>query len=128
MGRSKEAETDGEAGVILAVLLALAQANPTPQSAGSYLNGNELYDQCQRPESTLCLAYVMGIYDGHLDAVAQDRARRMVCLTGSVEAQQLKDVVTRYLRDHPETRHATAASIALYALGQAFPCRQLPLR
>jgi len=47
------------------------------------------------------------------------------CIPASSQAGQLKDIVVKYLRDHPETRHFEAYALVYVALGQAFNCKLL---
>jgi hypothetical protein len=48
---------------------------------------------------------------------------KFVCGPDQASENQVRDVVVNYLRDHPEVRHYSAASIAREALGEAFPCK-----
>lgn len=106
--------------MILAALLALSQASP-PQR-GVYFTGNRLYAECQLPSRDACVGYVIAISDMLDDVAIIRREPRTVCLGEGVESGQLVDVVIRYLRDHPEIRHASAASMVTVALQRAFPC------
>ncbi len=36
---------------------------------------------------------------------------------------QVRDVVVKYLKDHPEERHFLASILAVKALSKAFPCK-----
>lgn len=111
--------------MIALVLAALAQMAPTPASdppAQVYYTGNQLYDECQIEEPMLCVAYIIGVADTVQDAVSAGSLPRFVCYNNRVTPQQLKDVVVRYLRAHPETRDRTAPSIIAVALREAFPC------
>jgi hypothetical protein len=44
------------------------------------------------------------------------------CVPPSVVNDQAVDVVTNFLRAHPEDRHHSAVSLVLQALAEAFPC------
>jgi hypothetical protein len=44
------------------------------------------------------------------------------CLPANVTVGQMQDVVENYLREHPENRHFTAASLIADALQRKFPC------
>jgi hypothetical protein len=109
------------AGVILAAL-ALAQAAPPPAASGVFFTGNDLYEECQKLIHNACTGYVMAVSDALQDAADANGSPRTVCLSPGVEARQLVDVVVRYLREHPEIRHASAASMVTVALQGSFPC------
>jgi hypothetical protein len=111
-------------------------AATTPSFAGVYINGNDLYPLCSAtPENVpgeqqanastqwgFCRGYVAGVAD-----ILENRevAGYRACIPApAVEVGKLADIVTNFLRDHPEQRHSTAASSVAFALSQAFPCKQ----
>jgi hypothetical protein len=51
--------------------------------------------------------------------IAGDR----VCIPSEATLAQVRDVVIRYLQEHPEERHYAASSLSLRALVLAFPCK-----
>jgi hypothetical protein len=60
---------------------------------------------------------------GVADAMQEDTVwGRRACLPEVSVAGQARDVAVRYLTDHPESRHYTAASLVAEALEEAFPC------
>jgi len=122
----------------LTLSLAIA-AWATPVLAAS-LTGNDFHKDCQGPKS-----YVWGYVAGVTDKAALDRSfandvpaadaerskqvrdlifiLRPHCVPDSVTLQQATDVVCKYLREKPETRHFGGAGIVQNALREAFPCR-----
>jgi hypothetical protein len=46
------------------------------------------------------------------------------CFPLGVNAKQVKDIATRFLREHPEVRHVGAANLVAKALVDAFACPQ----
>jgi hypothetical protein len=108
----------------------------TSSFAERYISGNDLYPLCSAtPENVpgeqqanastqwgFCRGYVAGVAD-----ILENRevAGYRACVpTPTVEIGQLGDIVTTFLRDHPEERSLTGASIVARALSQAFPCTQ----
>jgi hypothetical protein len=96
-----------------------------PALAGGFDSGNDLLDDCSAKsgdnpvKAGACLGYVTGVADvlGGGTVIDGIRACFVTATTG-----QLKDVVLRYLNEHPETRHLVAASLVARALSEAFPC------
>ena len=92
-------------------------------SSRDYLTGNKLYEICTSTSSELCLGYVMGASDAlNLSTSKQN----IFCLPTSVTAHQELAVVIKYLRDHPDPWHYSAASDVGVALAMAFPCKEQP--
>jgi len=90
-----------------------------PKTSAAFLRGNQLYDRCTSQEIVKrlqCREYIAGM----ADAFNWDK---FVCGPDQASENQVRDVVVNYLRDHPEVRHYSAASIAREALGEAFPCK-----
>lgn len=106
----------------LAIVTAVLFASPAWPSGSSFLTGNKLFDSCEgvlrSPDH--CTGYTTGI----ADALASGPIYGWeACVPEKVPASQVRDIVVKYLRDTPEERHYTAASIAAMALSKAFPCR-----
>jgi hypothetical protein len=91
-----------------------------PALTGYFLSGNQLYDLCNSDEGSPqvghCLAYVQGIVDAF-------ELTKFACVPDNITVGQAVDVVMKYLRSHPESRHYVSASEARLALRQAFPCK-----
>jgi hypothetical protein len=68
-----------------------------------------------------CLMYVMGAADS-LD-LATNGERRSYCAPATSTTDQFHDVLTLYLREHPEERHRPAVILLVLALSEAWPCR-----
>ena len=84
----------------------------------SFADGNALYELCSSPGTTdqsYCAGYLGGIGDS---LVGQ------LCTSTEVSLLQVKDVVLKYLRDHPEQHSHAAYSIGREALTLAFPCKK----
>jgi hypothetical protein len=48
----------------------------------------------------------------------------IVCQPDDVTADQLIAIVKKYLRDHPDQLHKTAAELIFNAYAKAFPCKK----
>lgn len=82
--------------------------------------GNDLQtcNQISGPdEEIVCTAYTKGVLDGILLY-----AKTVLCIPQGVTQGQILDIVKREIRDHPESRHYTAASLIVVALAKSFPC------
>ena len=85
----------------------------------SFADGNALYELCSSPGATdqsYCAGYLGGISDSLSSS-------QHLCVSTEVSLRQLKDVVLKYLRDHPEQRGQAAFSVGREALTLAFPCK-----
>ena len=82
-------------------------------------NGNELRRLCNGTGQTACIYYIVGAFD-MMSSIVSHSAK--ICVPQSVEAGQLEGVVKRWLRDHPDKWHWTAAFIVEKALKEKFPC------
>lgn len=112
------------------ILMLLGAISPTPAVAG-FKTGNDLLRECEagdgpKPSMLMwgtCAGYVIGAADaiGFWTAVEDGQS----CIPTSSQAGQLRDIVVKYLRDHPETRHFEAYALIHVALGQAFSCKMI---
>jgi Rap1a immunity proteins len=122
--------------------LALVLLLSGPASAQT-VDGNSLLEACNAPlEQGLagfCIGYILGSWEGmnwggfkvwksakpeastdELNSFIQFSLD--VCAPAEVQNSQIKDVVTKYLVDHPEVRHEGARGLINVALTSAFPC------
>jgi hypothetical protein len=104
------------AAVVLACLSASVRAD-TP--------GNELLDYCTSQDAS-----ERGYCYGYVNAIAEAERRPAGfngwynCLPAESTRKQLVDVVKRWLDQHPEQRHYSAAGLIAQALSEAFPCKR----
>lgn len=85
-------------------------------------SGNDLFAKCADTNSFYngyCLGYVVAAVDAWDADIG-------ICLPDGVTKGQIKDVVIKYLVDHPDRRHYVAASNVNAALWTAFPCPTKP--
>ena len=106
-------------------LLVLAASPQVPLLSKMFVSGNELYSYCQSASSVdqgICTGYIGGVVDSQITVLTALKLHNPVCGPQNVTTGEMKDIVLRSLREHPEERHYTAASLVLGALAEAFPC------
>ena len=105
----------------IAILPEVVQADSL--SVPAYKTGNDIYASCSDTSSRFEDGYCFGYIVGATDVLIGSRSGQLVCLPEGVNAQQLVDVVMKYLRDTPELRERSAGSITRDALVKAFQCK-----
>jgi len=103
-----------------------------PQEAFAAPTGNRLYEQCtsdQRSatywyDDAACTAYIQGFIEGatSFQELWPAETPKAICLPATVTAGQMRDVVVKYLAEHPERRHLSAMASITSAAMRAFPC------
>ena len=84
---------------------------------GYFDDGNALLKLCSGPETRLvCMGQITGHYDMMIAVGFRCPDAR------GVEKGQVRDVVLKYLRDHPAKRHQPSASLTIAAMTDAFNC------
>ena len=101
-------------------MIALALLATAP--ALTFFSGNDLYSQCEMETPMVCVGYILGVSDAVSDAETAGSLPRLVCVSRDSTPEQLKDIVVKYLRDNPDTRDKSAASLTVAALRHAAPC------
>jgi hypothetical protein len=109
------------------LLIALLVAAGSPPTALVFQNGNSLYAPCSASKAdplydrkrSECHGYIIGQHD-MLSFIGS--TKHVFCGTTEETDEQVFDIVTRYLRDHPGDRGASATAITERALTQAFSC------
>jgi hypothetical protein len=104
---------------LIALIVAAGLLWPVSAFSQPALTGDMLYGDCTAVQGsgTFCLGYVTGLSDGL-------QSLKMMCAPKEVTIAQMRDVIVRYLSDHPENRHLGAISEAGLALTNAFPCNK----
>ncbi len=90
----------------------------------SDLTGNDLLRFCNSHEpfeTNMYTGYIEGVRDGLMFATVSLKSKPFFSVPGKVSSDQLRDVVVKYLRDNPETRHKPAGMLTIFALKEAFP-------
>jgi hypothetical protein len=102
-------------------IFALLILAPISASAGGFVSGNYLLEQCTKPAGeAFCAGYVSAIADAmdRGDGLSGARA----CFRQGVTVQQIKDAVVQYLRAHIADRDYIADGLVAFALRKTFPC------
>lgn len=116
-------------GKIFYAVVAISLTASVPEAAhAQFLSGNQIYSDCQAnksddtyyQKSAHCTAYVMGAFDAIL--LARQLNGKPDCTPNNLTAGQMRDVTLKYMRDHPENRNMSAASIVLLSIVDAWPC------
>lgn len=105
------------------VLLSLLLLCPMPLLAA---NGDVLLEKCEVPhinfEQAVCVGYLGGTYDAYLEEAI---SAKYYCRPAGVSQEKLRLVILRYLeKERPESLHLDAATLALAAFAEAWPCQQ----
>jgi hypothetical protein len=80
-----------------------------------------IYASATLPSFSFCLGYTNGFRHGAVFASVGLGAKPSLEISEKVELAQLRDVVLKYLDEHPEDRHLHAAVLVQSALAKAFP-------
>jgi hypothetical protein len=112
--------------MIAAVLVSLAVSGPAWG-----MDGNKLYSYCSdtsRFESGVCMGVIVGNIDAMKAISTYSKStkwlRNYFCLPLNATNGQLVEIVIKYLKGHPETRHTRASDEIYIALQKAFPCKR----
>ncbi len=114
--------------VVVLAALAWLWASPAIADHPIGVDGELLLGWCKRtpgglpnePVGTLCEGFILGVVDAHGERNTIYGFRN--CLPHSVTIGLLRDVVEKWLRDHPGKLHLTAHGLIAEALSQDFPC------
>lgn len=112
---------------LLSAALGLICGLASPSRA-DFMDGNSLNEWCTAKEgdanyfqkNASCRAYVIGVVDDF--TLEMDLAKKPKCIPGNSTRGQVADVVTKYLRDNPDTRHISAPILIRMAMVGAFGC------
>jgi hypothetical protein len=83
--------------------------------------GNGLFEAMHdgEPGHLYALGYAVGV----MDALASSAGGKQTCYPEDATSRQILDAAKKFLQEHPELRHHTAASLLQVAFTKAFPCR-----
>lgn len=105
-----------------------------PAAAFAGMTGDELLRVCSAPAESVehrdCAPYIQGAIDAAAvtaRSFAVDRGgdrvdQRLFCIGRDEPADSVVLAVMRYLENHPENRASSAASNAILAMIDAYPC------
>lgn len=104
------------------ILVAIFISGGAVLPANAYFwTGNELLDACRKKlefAEGLCVGDVAATFDA-MSALGYECRN-----VSKVTRQQVRDVVIRYLEQHPEHRHMPAAYQSIVAIELAFNCQR----
>jgi hypothetical protein len=87
-----------------------------------FFDGNMLLSMCEDTNDVAAQGACNGYVAATSDAFTLADTKTTICLP-DVTLKQEKDVVVKFLRDHPEHRHEGASKLIYLALESAFPCK-----
>lgn len=100
--------------------------------AASFESGNKLLEKCKGENNIdfgICVGYITAVsdeiaFEEKRYAVVNGKPIAMLraCVRNGVTAGQLRDIVVKYLTEHPEIRDYSAEGPVGVALASAFPC------
>ena len=91
----------------------------------AFLTGNKLLEFCESDDYVNvghCLGYLGSAKDTHQVLVEWGYLPPQMCVHPDATLGQLRQVVLKYFKEHPQELHFAAGSLVLNALGEAFPC------
>jgi hypothetical protein len=117
------------AGISILIVLGVPATSMAEAMIKASLNGNTLYATCTGNDSDrqFCLGYVLGISDAmesYQSGTGVNFGGSKACVPVGVVFEQQRDVVTNWLREHPEARHYGAPGLVKKALSEGFPCKR----
>lgn len=121
------------ASVATGAALAGAGAAAAP-SDREFFNGEALYQRCSAgpadpdfaARKAACRGYVLGVSDGlqagqGASPIAGPSRSAAICLP-DIDSDQMVETVSRYLREHPDSRRYAGPDLVYMALKAAYPC------
>ena len=121
--------------VLLAIALSCLVV--AAQARADFYDGKMLLQDCQGGDDQqetqnfaglsqwgTCVGYIAAVLDTMSNAslTAGSVNTQQLCVSEHVQLSQLKDIVRRWLSDHPEKRHLAASLLVFQALKEKFPC------
>jgi hypothetical protein len=102
-------------------MLALGMILITTEARAGF-TGNQLHEIC-KTDNYSCDWYVAGVVEtwNMLGYLWTDHEGPWLCWPNEANYNQLADIVTIYLREHPEIRHNSAALLVWQAIANKFP-------
>jgi Rap1a immunity proteins len=111
-------------GTIIAVLCALL--NSAVAEDDSSLSGIKLERLCNdvvgSSQDNLCVAYIIRVTQGIALGMSEAKREHVYCVPDNVSGGKIREIVQKYLRDHPENLDLPAQMLIALAIHMAFPC------
>jgi Rap1a immunity proteins len=97
----------------------------TPSRGESVFTAEKLYALCNgghgSVDEAFCVAFLFGVKAGLAQATAMFKAG-YGCIPPTTPVVQLRSLVQKYIAAHPEDQNEDGRSVAIAAIGSAFPC------
>jgi hypothetical protein len=121
----------------LLCLVALSFTAPQSKAALSLNSGNDLKELCQATSKTgpvnelICLTYLMGFLSGFTFGQAEIMGTnyvnrkdvRRICLPERATVGQVREVVLKFSREHPEILHESPEELLIGTFVKYFKCK-----
>lgn len=115
--------------VTFAVALTFTTIAGTSQSLSQFYDGNELHDLC-KTNRAMTFGFTAGLVDATAASLYSSQSisgdfvflKSPFCIPDKATLSQVTDVICQSLDQHPASRHAQAATLAVNALTAAWPC------
>jgi hypothetical protein len=88
-----------------------------------YYSADKLLSQCEIESlinRAICNGYLAGANDAH--ELHTELDEEAICIPAGASIERLRKVFVEYANEHPEELHLSAASLAMNAFIEAFPC------
>jgi hypothetical protein len=109
--------------LVALALCPLFTVNCTAQDNTAIMKALALQKACDTPEGTPTEGYCLGFIAGVSQSTQiDDPAAATVCFPEEVNLAEAKQVVRKYLNDHPQNLHLAGAILVKRALIEAWPC------
>ena len=112
----------------LVFAVSIATAISASPASGQGYSGNSLFEDCIAEISIFtdmfCLGFVVGVISAYTGPYVSllSAPTTLFCLPENVSHGQAKDIVKKYMTDHPDRRHFPGESLVFGAIVEAFPC------
>ncbi len=109
--------------ILICVLAARGWSQQYPTLNPGFFKGNDYLNQPKAVQ----YGYIAGVYDGLFGATIfatpenKNAVDRIYKFTTKMSIDQIKAIVDKYLKDHPEEWHQPMNVITLLAIGKACP-------
>lgn len=114
-GSVAHAQSEPKPGFSWGALLGPASADAIAGTTVGFWSGEQLY---RRGRDAMTVGYVAAVYDSDLESAYGFS----YCVPNGVTTGQATDVFWRYLVQHPEVRHLSAAYLVRTSFRESFPC------
>jgi hypothetical protein len=115
---------------LVVLTMALGSTQATNAQATSTITGMQLQQWCSDPkpnglDGLQCASFMLGFINGMNEAdLLLDKAQKVFCLPDGLTAGQAILITNKFMGEHPEDLHRSAAAIIGRALYIAYACKR----